>query len=222
MSQELWEKTHQARAWGKYPDVDVVRLLMRHFPSREIREKISILDLGCGAGANSLMFIEEGFKAHGIDFSPAAIERIGSSLVEKKLECHQNSFIVGDFKRLPWNDNFFDVVVDCMSVYANETTVISQVFQEIARVLKKNGRIISRSWGYETMLISEGRAIDGRTINAAKAGPCVGFGVSHFFDQAEILELFANFDLDEFCKTTKHDILADKHVTEWTVSGVLK
>ena len=112
MSQELWEKTHQARAWGKYPDVDVVRLLMRHFPPREIREKISILDLGCGAGANSLMFLEEGFKAHGIDFSPAAIERIGSSLVEKKLECHQNSFIVGDFKRLPWNDNFFDVVVD--------------------------------------------------------------------------------------------------------------
>lgn len=221
MSQELWDRTHQKRTWGRYPDVDIVTIVLKQFSSRKSREGISVLDLGCGAGANSFMLIEEGFTVHGIDFAPKAIERLRVRLAESASNALQN-FVVGDFKNLPWPDNFFDVIVDCMAIYANDTATIEKVFQEIRRVLKKNGRFVSRSWGIETMMISAGERLDEKTIVSATSGPCAGFGVAHFFDQQEISRLFSDFDIDVLKKITKADKITNQNTTEWTVSGILR
>ena len=47
---EEWEKIHSTQEWGRYPSETVIRFIARNYYKTE-REKIKILDLGCGAGA---------------------------------------------------------------------------------------------------------------------------------------------------------------------------
>ena len=46
---EEWEKTHSTQEWGRYPSETVIRFIARNYYKTE-REKIKILDFGCGAG----------------------------------------------------------------------------------------------------------------------------------------------------------------------------
>lgn len=220
MTQTFWEHIHQNQEWGKYPDIDVVRLLLREFPELKIRNKMKTLDLGCGAGANSLMMASEGFEVHGIDFSQSAINNLYRNFHNQRLEYEENNFKVGDFRSLPWNDNTFDVVVDCMALYANTSETIEIVVGELQRVIKKGGRLISRSWGLETKKFSGGQSLEHNTIDCAAKGPCKGFGISHFFSQKEIERLFIDFDLDCFLKTTRRDLKKSQIYSEWTISGI--
>lgn len=126
MSHELWENIHASRAWGKYPDTEIVSLLMSNFPSIDTRCKIKVLDLGCGSGANSMMMIAESFLTYGVDFSPSAIDRLKGTLETINESQLTQNFFVANFSDLPWPDGYFDVVVDCMAIYANDFSTIKK------------------------------------------------------------------------------------------------
>src|SRR5579872_4423557 len=59
----------------RYPNEELLRFFGRHyFPlSQAQRRQIRVLEAGCGSGANLWMIAREGFDAHGIDLSPAAV-----------------------------------------------------------------------------------------------------------------------------------------------------
>lgn len=92
----------------------------------EVEGKI-VLDIGCGHGD----LLEECFKkakdTYGVDPDPKAIER--------------NTFIkhlaVADAEKLPFEDNFFDVVT--MAWVVEHLVNPGKVFSEVNRVLKPNG-----------------------------------------------------------------------------------
>ena len=44
---EEWEKIHSTQEWGRYPSETVIRFIARNYYKTE-REKIKILDFGCG------------------------------------------------------------------------------------------------------------------------------------------------------------------------------
>lgn len=44
---EVWEEIHAKNEWGKYPSESVVRFVARNYYKKD-REKIRILDFGCG------------------------------------------------------------------------------------------------------------------------------------------------------------------------------
>ena len=98
-----------------------------------------ILDVGCGYGGVLRKFINYGAmpeNLYGIDLLPDRIE------MAKKLSPHIN-FYLGSATELPFEDNFFDIVMQ-FTVFTSilDYSVKQKVAQEMLRVLKPYGIII--------------------------------------------------------------------------------
>ena len=189
----VWEKLHASRHWGRYPAEDLVRTLMRRYSDRDLRKKTRVLEVGCGAGANLTFFVKEGFQVYGIDGAPSAIanaSRLLSGLCDGQQVCELH---VGDFSRLDYADEMFDVVVDYISLCTNTVADIKATLGEVRRVLKPGGFFYSRGFGSNTSGAATGVVIEpGTTLNPLE-GPCRDMGTSHFFDEDEIRALYADW-----------------------------
>lgn len=75
MFDERWEAIHAARPWGSCPSEHLVRFVKRTFPDPR-KNRLRSLELGCGAGAQSMFLAVEGFSTHAVDGSQSAIERL--------------------------------------------------------------------------------------------------------------------------------------------------
>lgn len=73
----------------------------------------SVLDLGCGTGANAVYLAQQGFDVVGLDFTPIALERAGRRAAEAGVE-DRCRFVLGDFTRphIPGVEGPFDLIVD--------------------------------------------------------------------------------------------------------------
>lgn len=196
---ERWEEIHSTRDWGKYPSIDVVTFIARNFYSKD-REKCKILDYGCGQGANTWFLAREGFGTYAFDGSKSAVEKAKIMLDNLNLKA---DFKVMDGKKLDYEAELFDCVIDCGVVCANTTVEIKQMLSEIFRVLKSGGKTIStalfnsKCTGYGT-----GELIGENTYRNLTEGTIQGIGSIHFFEKDEIVKLwseagFTNISIDE-------------------------
>lgn len=167
----VWEKIFSTRRWGQYPEITVISFIAKNFYQLQNRKQIKILDLGCGVGAHSWYLAREGFQTYGIDGSPSAIKIAKEKLIKEKLSA---DFYVGDIVKLPYQDNFFDAVIDSAAIQHNSLVNIKIILKEIYRILKPKGKIFS------TMIAQD---------NYLKQG----FGQIHFFTKPEIKQLLARF-----------------------------
>jgi SAM-dependent methyltransferase len=192
-----WDEKFRTRAWGRYPPEDIVVFMGRNY--RDVDHgTISVLEIGCGPGANLWFLHREGYRVAGIDGSQAAIALASERLSRENagLNAASPDLRVGDFSRLPWPEAAFDVVIDNRALYANTLAVIRSALAEVRRVLKPGGRFYSKSWGTGTTGYGQGPEIEPGTYDEIPAGPCEAMGVSHFFDEAEIRREFAAFRLE--------------------------
>lgn len=81
---EEWEAIHATQEWGKYPSESVIRFVARNFYKYE-REKIKILDFGCGVGANTWFLARERFDVYAFDGSESAIRKAKKYLENKAI-----------------------------------------------------------------------------------------------------------------------------------------
>lgn len=95
----------------------------------------TVLDIGCGYGWCELNFLRKGVKKIvGIEITEADLATVKKSIHDKRA-----AFKVSGAIDLPFADNSFDTVV-CWEVIEHIPKNTEQVmFQEIRRVLKKNG-----------------------------------------------------------------------------------
>lgn len=217
----IWEKMHSERSWGKYPDIDLVKTVMREFKNENL-EQLKVLELGCGAGANLTFFLREGFRVYGIDGSPSAIENANKNLSITKKIPHQKkmqtyTLNIGNFESLPYKDSDFDIVVDNLAIYANSSETIERAYQQAIRVLKTGGFIYSRVWGVNTTGSTTGHMLDSRTSESPLAGPCKDMGTSHFFDDIELLNHFCSCQSATIRKLTEEIPCNDTYTEEWVV-----
>src|SRR3989338_8626816 len=110
-SELIWENVYQNHSWGKYPAEDLIRFIARYFYSVENRGAIKILEIGCGPGPNLCYLARERFTPYGIDISKTAINRARKSL-SVIANCSNDQLVVGDIQALPFQDAFFDAVID--------------------------------------------------------------------------------------------------------------
>jgi len=123
---------------------------------------------------------------------------------------------VGNFSVLPWEDQYFDVVVDIFALYANTLPVIYSTLAEIARVLKPDGVFYTKLWGPNTTGYGSGHEIEPNTFDAITSGPGSGMGVIHFFDREEIDRLFgALFTPIAIDMISRSDVAANQHLEEF-------
>ncbi|NLW75577.1 MAG: class I SAM-dependent methyltransferase, partial [Methanomicrobiales archaeon] len=167
----IWEKVHSQRNWGKYPNEELVRFIGRnffHLPKSE-RNNIKILEIGCGQGANLWFLSREGFNVFGIDISESAIKKTRDTLKEWNIE--KVTLDVQDALDINFPDAFFDVVIDCESISCLKFHDHLKVFRKIKDILKDGGFFWSSHfsdgcWGYD-----KGTTIDYKTIDNICEGP---------------------------------------------------
>jgi SAM-dependent methyltransferase len=201
-----WDDKFRERRWGRYPPEDLVRFVGRTYGAVD-HSRISVLEVGCGPGANLWFLHREGFKVAGIDGSSAAVEAAGERLAHENrgLNPAPPDLRVGDFSVLPWPDVSFDLAVDIFALYANPLAVIRSAVDGIFRVLKPGGRLYTKVWGRKTTGYGQGREIEPGTYDAIPAGPCQDMGVSHFFDRDEIAWVFSRFEVKALDVMTRTD-----------------
>jgi ubiquinone/menaquinone biosynthesis C-methylase UbiE len=193
MKNLIWEEIHKNREWGKYPNEELVRFIGKNFFSLPIakRKNIKILELGTGQGANVWFFLKEGFDTYGIDISPSAIMKMRMRLEREGfiLNDFQKRFKVGDIRKIPFEKEMFNVVVDVGTISYVSYTEHKTVFKEIWRILKPKGlffslHILKDSWGYD-----ENTLIDKDTVENVKEGPLANQGNIYFANYRDLIEM---------------------------------
>jgi arsenite methyltransferase len=100
----------------------------------------SVVDLGCGAGADACiaaLMVGASGRVVGIDLTPAMVEKARSNIALMHLSNAQ--VVLGDFVNLPLEDESVDVVLSNGAINLSPNKAC--VFREIMRVLKANGRV---------------------------------------------------------------------------------
>jgi SAM-dependent methyltransferase len=207
----IWEDIFRSQQWGKYPSESVVRFVARHFYGAADRSKVRLLDLGSGPGACTWFMAREGFSVSAIDGSPTAIERLNERLAKEGLKVDAK---VGDFVRLPWDDNTFDGVIDNGALCCNSFTACKRVVSEIRRVLRPGGKFSSmtftdRCWGYGLGTRKE----QGGFTNIPE-GPLKGCGFVLFMGRAQLDDLFDVFS-DVRVERVSWTLDSQAHLVDW-------
>jgi len=200
-----WEEQHKGKYWGTYPEIDLVRKAKHHFSLIERQGDVrpKCLDLGCGAGANSIMLAECGYEVLAVDGSPTAISR----LEKRKSSADKGRYIecrVLEFDQLHLLQNRFAFIVDNLSIYANTIDEISNYLSYIKKLMEPKGVFYSRVWGKKT----SGLSTTGQYFYSNPTeGPCKGTGKTTVYDRALIQQLYGSLfeiQVDEI-ETTYND-----------------
>lgn len=144
MTADAWNKLFSDRTWGRYPSEDLVRFVARTFGNGEGK---SALEVGCGPGANLWYLAREGFETCGVDLSPVAVEQARKRLLE--MGALNADIRIGDFRKLPWPDSSFDLIVDIEALSSGTRDVIDAAVTEIHRVLKPGGWVFSKIFRFD-------------------------------------------------------------------------
>lgn len=129
-----WNETHKKFSSGKI----VYDNWLDDYKDVLNKCKTKVLDLGCGVGNDSLYLTEKGFDVIACDYSDIAIEKINKEFnnVETK--------IVDISKRLPFEDNSFDLIIADLSLHYFDENTTKNIMREIKRILTPNSYLIAR------------------------------------------------------------------------------
>lgn len=139
-------------------------------PEIFIREKIFLLEIGCGPGANIWFMARERFNVVGIDGSETAISKAKERLQKENLNAQ---LVIGDIVKMPFEDNLFDGIIDNECLYANNEQNTLLILREISRLLKSDGLFYSRSFS-EDMFIGSRLQKDTFESSDITEGPLSG------------------------------------------------
>ena len=125
---------------------------------------------------------------------------------------------VGDILNLPYENDFFDAVIDHEAVYANSLDASRQIYAEMRRVCKEDGKIFSRTFATGTWGEGTGEKL-GHNAWDVQEGPLQGKGYSRFTSFEEIPQLLTGFNLLEIELLTRTAGQRKQEVREWLITG---
>ena len=119
----------------------VARAMAAHY---KLSSKSKILDIGCGKGFLLYDFLKviPGIEIYGIDISAYAINNSKEEVRDR--------LMIGNATNLPWQDNYFDLVVSINTHHCLEAQDLSMALKEMERVGKKNKYLCVESWRNES------------------------------------------------------------------------
>jgi SAM-dependent methyltransferase len=136
-------KAAQREAWSVFAPVEVFTAApaAKLVKFAQIVAGLTVLDVACGTGVVAVTAARLGAKTHGLDLSPALIERARQNAAITGLEV---AFIEGDAEALPYPDALFDTVLSQFGhIFAPRPEA---ALGEMLRVLKPGGRIAFSAW----------------------------------------------------------------------------
>lgn len=184
---------------NRYPYDLLVSIVAKKFfnISKNKRKEIKVLDLGCGTGNNAKFLAENGFDVYGIDCSESAIKICKEIFLKINLK---GKFAVGDFLNLPYKDNFFDLIIDRESLYANTFDDIKNIINNVHKKLKSKGVFVSFIYNAYHPDRKFGEKIGPNTYDNFKKGAFSEKGIVHFVDLKEINALHSKFKIENIMR----------------------
>ena len=147
------------------------RKKIKTWARRNISPGGRILDVGSAAGLHTVMLIDFGFQAEGLEYSNEGIKIQNI----RKIPVTQ-----GDARNLPWTDSIFDGVI-CMDVLEHLDDD-DLALREILRVLKPGGRFLISVPAYMSLWSNHDAAV----------------GHLRRYSNASIKELFRKEEVDSY------------------------
>ncbi|MCM1261969.1 MAG: class I SAM-dependent methyltransferase [Butyrivibrio sp.] len=211
-----WEVIHSTQEWGKYPSEHVIRFIARNFYS-EKRNTIKILDFGCGGGSHTWYLAREGFDVYAFDGSESAVKKTGERLSADNLYAHLE---VADALKLQYEQDYFDAVIDNVSIYANRQENIVAMYEEIFDILKHGGKLLTVCFGKKTSGCRSGQEIEKDTYINIEEGVLANRGTQHLWVLEELEETLRRIGFQDI----KHDIILytdnGNQVEQYVVMGM--
>ena len=163
------------------------------FKSQDVKD---IIDLGCGLGWNTIFLAREGFNIWAGDICKGYIDTLRdktSKMNLKNINCKEF-----DMKAIPYEDNSFDVVICTSTLNHGTLREIKMTIDEIHRVLKPNGILITDLLSVVDQSYGIGKMIEANTFVGGRKGE---EGIPHHYtDEKEIIELFKSFKEVHVCR----------------------
>ena len=143
---------------------------------------VTLLDIGCGDGRDSLFFADQGIHVTAIDFSEKAIERV--LLKNPNIEARVINILDMDFP-----DESFDAVYAHLSVHYFDDKTTDVVFTNIHRMLKEEGLFFVKCKSVDDPLYGQGEEVE-KDVYVRKYQ-------RHFFSKDYMAEKLQNFQILE-------------------------
>jgi SAM-dependent methyltransferase len=185
----VWESIYrEGKALNRYPFDQVVSFLYRNFSRSKPRSETKILEIGCGAGNNLWFAAREGFSVAGLDGSPSAIEFAGKRFADEGLK---GDLRVADFIKLPFEDNYFDFVIDREALTCSPFGEAQKTVVEVQRVLVPGGKFFFNPYSDRHSSFASGKPGSGGLTVDISGGTLTDIGPIFFYGKRDLHALFA-------------------------------
>ena len=172
-----------------------------HFDLADLQEGDDVLDLGSGSGMDvfvAALHVGETGSVTGLDMTDEQIEKALRLRDEAGFE--NVSFEQGYIEDLPFEDESFDVVVS--NGVINLSPEKDQIFEEVRRVLKPEGRLALSD------IISEKQMSDSIKTDADLWAACIG-GAEQVDDYTAMIET-PGFEFVEVRDNSQYEFTSDQ------------
>ncbi len=99
----------------------------------------SVLDVGCGLGANMAILARLGFSVSGIDAASQGLEVADANL--RSIPSVDYDLQLAQFQKLPYDDESFDSAISVQVLYHGTESAVLAGIAETSRVLKPGGHV---------------------------------------------------------------------------------
>lgn len=180
-----WDKIYQEKG-EVHPEVlPKIKKAAILFKTKGYRK---ILDLGCGTGRHSIFLAKEGFTVYATDISNTAIKLTENKA--KSLNIENIYFQQHDMREIPFPNSFFDAIICVWTIMHGTLKDISKTINEIYRVLKPNGMLITDLNSVEDATYGTGKKIEQNTFVGVDGWEDLPH---HYSTEDEVVKLFAKF-----------------------------
>ena len=131
---EMWDNWSKKRS--SIPAYDL--WLDEYKDILEQNKKNTILDLGCGIGADTLYLLERGYDVLSCDFSNEALKSIRDNIPNSK------TLYLDMMKDFPIEDNSYSLIIADLSLHYFDNATTIHIMNEIKRILKQDGTLLAR------------------------------------------------------------------------------
>lgn len=182
----IWEEKYAAGHQQRYPWDCVVSFIFRNAPRNRPRSEVTVLEVGCGTGANLWFAAREGFRVIGVDGSASAIATAQQRFRDDGLS---GDLRVAEFVALPFEDASADLAIDRGSLTCCGTTALRSALAEIHRVLKPGGSFLFNPYADSHSSARAGRlGPDDLTVDIV-GGTLAGVGHIRFTSRRDLTEM---------------------------------
>jgi len=193
MFSEEWNKIYKTNLQlSVWPWSDLVSFVNK-YRNKKNKNKISVLELGCGAGANIPFFHQLQYDYYSVEGSSDIVKKL-----KKKYPKLKQKIKVGDFtNEIPFKTKF-NIIIDRGSMTHNDDLAIKKSLMLISKSLKKGGIFMGFDWfSKNDSDFKKGDKVDNFTKTNIKTGKLKNVGKIYFTDLKNLKKLFNKWKILE-------------------------